>query len=101
MKNKNLILDPKAVQVGCKYREDKPWSCKYCFWWGGRVKGCGLKQCHYLIPMEEKVIPNEKKAGDCSVCPYGKHRPCIGYCIAKLHREMIRKEGEDNDCRMK
>mgnify|MGYP001130550020 CR=1 FL=1 len=54
--NKDLIIEPNAAIEGRKYSEEKPWSCKYCYWWGGKKKGCSLKQCHYLLP--------EKNASD-------------------------------------
>ena len=69
--------------------EEKPWSCKYCYWWGGKKKGCSLKQCHYLLPEKKKAV----KTTPCGGCPYGKHVPCIGYCIARLHSEMKGKKG--------
>ena len=82
--NKNLIIEPNAAIEGRKYSEEKPWSCKYCYWWAGKKKGCNLKQCHYLLPEKKKA----EKTTPCSGCPYGKHVPCIGYCIARLYSEM-------------
>lgn len=82
--NKDLIIEPNAAIEGRKYSEEKPWSCKYCYWWGGKKKGCSLKQCHYLLPEKKKAV----KTTPCSGCPYGKHVPCIGYCIARLYSEM-------------
>ena len=38
--NKDLIIEPNAAIEGRKYSEEKPWSCKYCYWWGGKKKGC-------------------------------------------------------------
>lgn len=87
--NKDLIIEPNAAIEGRKYSEEKPWSCKYCYWWGGKKKGCNLKQCHYLLPEKKKAV----KTTPCGGCPYGKHVPCIGYCIARLHSEMKGKKG--------
>ena len=87
--NKDLIIEPNAAIEGRKYSEDKPWSCKYCYWWGGKKKSCNLKQCHYLLPEKKKAV----KTTPCGGCPYGKHVPCIGYCIARLHSEMKGKKG--------
>lgn len=68
-----------------RYASDKPVSCKYCYFWGGRKKGCELKECYYLLPEEE---PEETAAESaCSRCPYGKVTPCIGYCLVKIMRE--------------
>ena len=54
--NKDLIIEPNAAIEGRKYSEEKPWSCKYCYWWGGKKKGCSLKQCHYLLPEKKKAV---------------------------------------------
>ena len=56
--NKDLIIEPNAAIEGRKYSEEKPWSCKYCYWWGGKKKGCSLKQCHYLHSGKEKSSKN-------------------------------------------
>ena len=87
--NEDLIIEPNAAIEGRKYSEEKPWSCKYCYWWGGKKKGCSLKQCHYLLPEKKKAV----KTTPCGGCPYGKHVPCIGYCIARLYSEMKGKKG--------
>ena len=34
--NKDLIIEPNAAIEGRKYSEEKPWSCKYCYWWEGK-----------------------------------------------------------------
>ena len=36
----------------------------------------------------------EEKKGDCESCPYGKHSPCIGYCLAKILWEMKESHGK-------
>ena len=64
--NKDLIIEPNAAIEGRKYSEEKPWSCKYCYWWEGKKKGCSLKQCHYLLPEKKKAV----KTTPCSGCPY-------------------------------
>ena len=56
-----------------RYADDKPKDCKYCYFWGGRVKGCtlgGVENCHYLI--KEKEVPVKKTK--CDDCPYKKMR---------------------------
>lgn len=90
MGNKKLVVDPKAAIPGQKYQKDKPWSCRYCYWWG--KGGCKEKQCHYLASeIKKREMPREP--GRCKGCPYGKHMPCIGYCIAVLYREMNSRKG--------
>ena len=54
--NKDLIIEPNAAIEGRKYSEEKPWSCKYCYWWEGKKKGCSLKQCHYLLAEKKKAV---------------------------------------------
>ena len=56
-----------------------------------QVKGCELEKCEYLISPEPKKQSVQKEYGNCRFCPYGKHQPCIGYCISKLYREVKRK----------
>lgn len=70
-----------------KYRSEKPKACKYCYWWGGKKKGCELPECKYLVSPKKRQAP-QKEYGNCRFCPYGKHQPCIGYCISKLYQEM-------------
>lgn len=53
-RDKNLIVEPNAAMPGRKYSEEKPWSCKYCYWWEGRKKGCIATRCYYLLPENKK-----------------------------------------------
>lgn len=83
-----------------RYAADKPGECRYCYFWNGRRKCCGQRECYYLLPEE---IPKAEKepeelsqqypvgTGDCQSCPYGRHSPCIGYCIRKIMLEMKQK----------
>ena len=67
-----------------KYSNEKPGECKFCYFWGGRNKGCeyiGDKPCYYIL--EEKVVDPDS----CEACPYGKQRKCLGYCTKKLLAE--------------
>ena len=60
--NKDLIIEPNAAIEGRKYSEEKPWSCKYCYWWGGKKKGCSLKQCHYLpVSYTHLTLPTNRE----------------------------------------
>ena len=40
-RNKDLVIEPNASLTDRKYTSEKPWSCKYCYWWKGKNKGCG------------------------------------------------------------
>lgn len=73
-----------------RYADDKPKDCKFCYFWGGRVKGCILgevENCHYSI--KEKEVPFEKTK--CTDCPYKKTGPCIGWCT----RDLLQKKGDN------
>lgn len=82
--NKYECFDEKALDPEAHYSKDKPISCYFCYWWDGRNKGCGLPKCDYLI----KERPVNTDPYDCKTCPYGRDRPCIGYCIKKIKDEM-------------
>ena len=82
------IKDEKAVLADRRYEEEQPRSCKYCYFWEGKKKGCGLDQCYYVIPEDETEKEKPAMIGNCLRCPYGRDRPCIGYCIAKIQLEV-------------
>ncbi|WP_035765119.1 MULTISPECIES: hypothetical protein [unclassified Butyrivibrio] len=64
-----------------KYAEDKPLSCKYCYW--GTNKGeCTRDVCYYLVK------PRKKPRFKCKDnCPYSVGQPCIGWCTRKMLEE--------------
>lgn len=66
------------TEVG--YASDKPSDCAYCYFFSAGRKKCKRKECFYRIsspPLRRKVTHWEP----CEGCPYGKHSPCLGYCI--------------------
>lgn len=73
-----------------RYAADKPKDCRYCYYWGGRNKGCelGEKNCYYILP-DKKA---EKKKSACDGCPYGKVSPCIGFCLRSIMQEHNQKK---------
>ncbi len=86
-----------------KYAADRPGDCKHCYFWKGKRKGCSQKECYYLLPEDiatsetvtEEVFhqkSDENRTGNCQGCPYGRHSPCIGYCMKKILREMREKK---------
>lgn len=68
-----------------RYAEDKPKECEYCYFWGGKYRGCELEECCYILPPEPEPT---YEPGDCTCCPYGKYSPCIGYCIEQIQMEL-------------
>lgn len=71
-----------------QYAADKPKQCENCYFWLGMRRGCELKKCHYLIEKKKEPPVVEDITGNCRYCPYGKHSPCIGYCLQKILREL-------------
>ena len=58
----------------------------YCYFWHSRKQKCRKKRCYYLLPEErqDSICRENGMLGDCKVCPYGQHSPCIGYCLQKI-----------------
>ncbi len=47
------------------------------------------------MDVSENPLPQEfsgNGGGGCQGCPYGRHSPCIGYCLKKILREMGEKK---------
>lgn len=93
----------KRVRDSRNYAEDKPGDCKHCYFWKGKQKGCSQKECYYLLPEGKTASANvpgnplpqqfsKNGIGACESCPYGRHSPCIGYCIQKILHEMRQKK---------
>lgn len=72
-----------------RYASDKPKDCKYCYYWGGKYKGCTLteERCYYILPPKEE----KKPASPCDGCPYGKNHPCIGFCMKNIMADTKQK----------
>lgn len=74
-----------------RFSADKPVSCKYCYFWLGKVKGCKLENCYYLLteePPPDAEEPSRRyQRGNCDTCPYGRASPCVGFCIEKIMME--------------
>ncbi len=64
-----------------RYTADKPEECRYCYFWKERKKQCSLgeEHCFYILPEEVK-----EPEPSCGGCPYGRIRPCAGYCIVRV-----------------
>lgn len=93
-----------------RFTFDKPAHCRNCYWWDRRGAVCrrgGLKNCAYLVWPED---PGRSSAGSeggsiesgvpvgcsrtrnpgpysCIGCPYGKHHPCVSFCMRKVLAE--------------
>ena len=65
---------------GIRYYDDKPESCRCCFFWKNRKAGCILEErnCYYLA--ESVKSEQEKK---CEGCCYAKTQPCVSACCYK------------------
>ena len=99
MSRKKTIL-PRAKIDGRKYLEEQPEACDYCYWWEFGKKECILPECYYLMSEAKRVSTNQEE-GNCKNCAYGKHSPCIGYCIAKILKESREKRKLVSECRKK
>ena len=75
------MMEKNQNKPSVRYAEEKPKDCRYCYWWGGRKKGCelGEENCYYILPSEKP-----KKKSSCDGCPYGRVNPCIGYCMKEI-----------------
>lgn len=88
---------------GRQYKSGKIRDCRYCYFWGGKNKGCKRDECWYLVAVdagsgkrgkmqkkiEERAVDKDGAARQsCLTCPYGRVRPCIGYCIDKIMKEI-------------
>ena len=93
------------MQIGEKdsrrYAADRPKECKHCYFWNRKRKRCSQKECYYLLSEKSgksETMPGKlplqesSKTGECQCCPYGKHSPCIGYCLQKIMKEMRQKK---------
>lgn len=70
-----------------RYAGDKPADCGFCYFWNKRKGACSQGECYYLRS-EDRTVEDTMTEGGCGGCPYGKHSPCIGYCLRKIIREM-------------
>ena len=68
-----------------RYAGDKPADCAYCYFWDRKKTACKQAECYYLV---KEGQPPGGQNGECRGCPYGRHSPCIGYCLRKIIREM-------------
>lgn len=76
-----------------RYTEDKPKDCAYCYFWDENEDCCMEPECYYLLNKTgggSERIPI--RGANCRICPYGRHSPCIGYCLQKILLEMEQKK---------
>ena len=75
-RRKTILID------GIRYYDDKPDTCRKCFFWKNRKVGCvlGTQNCYYLA--EAVKTEQEKK---CEGCCYAKGHPCVSaVCYKEL-----------------
>ena len=85
-----------------RYASDKPRECSYCYFWDRRRKRCGQKECWYLLTPDQTETgkgrgyhgSHDTEKENCRGCPYGRHFPCIGYCMKSLMEGMRLKKQE-------
>lgn len=63
-----------------EYADDRPKECKSCYFWIPGKKRCKLGQCYYSRDKNGDSSPFLQ----CDGCPYGKDRPCIGWCTQMI-----------------
>ena len=76
VKRKTILID------GIRFYDDKPDTCRKCFFWKNRKVGCvlGTQNCYYLA--EAVKTEQEKK---CEGCCYAKGHPCVSaVCYKEL-----------------
>ena len=76
VRRKTILID------GIRYYDDKPDTCRKCFFWKNRKVGCvlGTQNCYYLA--EAIKTEQEKK---CEGCCYAKGHPCVSaVCYKEL-----------------
>ena len=76
VRRKTILID------GIRYYDDKPDTCRKCFFWKNRKVGCvlGTQNCYYLA--EAVKTEQEKK---CEGCCYAKGHPCVSaVCYKEL-----------------
>ena len=82
-------MEPYIIIDGIMYSAYRPRECRFCYFWEGKRRGCNQKECYYLIgPEESETKQEEPVPGRCPGCPYGRVHLCIGYCTAKILKEM-------------
>ncbi len=61
-------------------------DCRFCLWWGGRSRGCERENgCFLRNEFSDAAIARKIREGSvCYGCPYGRVRPCIGWCMRNL-----------------
>ena len=96
VKRKTILID------GIRYYDDKPDTCRKCFFWKNRKVGCvlGTQNCYYLA--EAVKTEQEKK---CEGCCYAKGHPCVSaVCYKELdawlraNRANRANQAPDRDC---
>ena len=111
-----LFTERRTDRTG-RFAFDKPVHCRNCYWWNRRGALCrrgGLENCAYLIwrvdPKEygseaegcgacaDELRVNSGSPGGCGCagnsetyscigCPYGRHHPCVSFCMRKVLAE--------------
>lgn len=79
----------KSSKRKSEFAWDKPKECKKCYFWNKLKRSCslgGLDNCYY------RIVPPKQSESSCEGCPYGKIRPCIGYCTVQILKNEKNKQ---------
>ena len=95
MKEENEVVTMDTGNKEIRYAADKPSDCRICYWWRKDGGHCvlGEGKCYYILPK-----PKKKPKSECDGCPYGKAKPCVGYCLRRIMNKDYGGQG-DGICR--
>ena len=51
----DIVRLPQSEIEGREYASDKPFDCRYCYYWDVRKSECVRDKCWYLLPFPKKT----------------------------------------------
>ena len=105
-----ILLKERRTDYTGRFTFDKPAHCRSCYWWDRPSAVCrrgGVENCAYLVwpenPGKTGVGSDDAPAGSsctgkpgpysCIGRPYGKHHPCVSFCMKKVLAEWRAERG--------
>ena len=52
----DIVRLPQSEIEGREYASDKPFDCRYCYYWDVRKSECVRDKCWYLLPFPKKTV---------------------------------------------